>query len=86
MSFLQSFPTGTTGFSGRGSVVFLDVVFVCWVLQDQVYEFGYILCYSAGAVAPDLPVRKLLRPVFWVIIAVFRDFWLLHGVCNLPKF
>ena len=30
--------------------------------------------YLAGAVAPVLPVREPLRPVFLVVIAIFADF------------
>ena len=48
--------------------------------------FGYELCSSAGAVAPDLPVWKPLQPVFRVVNVIFVIFGFLHGVSTLPKF
>ena len=49
-------------------------------------SFAHVLHYLAGAVAPDLPVRKPLRPVFLVVNATFVNFLLLHGIFALTKF
>ena len=49
--FLQLFPTGTTGFSSRGGVAFLDVVFACWAarLSVCVWVYTVLFCRSCGS-------------------------------------
>ena len=42
--------------------------------------------FSAGTVAPVLPVWKPLRLVFWVVISIFMILGLLHGILLLHKF
>ena len=87
LSVLRSFLTGTTGFFSHRGCCFPDAVSGYWcICKIKCTCFGYGLCYSAGAVAPDLPVQKLLRPVFLVVITDCVIFMLFKGFPTLPKF
>ena len=58
------------------------------VLSAMLSVWVLLMCcvYFAGDVAPFLPVRESLRPVFLVVTAIFADFWTFCGISILPKF